>query len=207
MSIYLPCSTNAFVQSNSNAVLRVVNLDDMSVQKKLKVESEVRAMTLDSTEKYLFAGTRKGTIHVLQVTPSPTFLEFIFNVQLSEAAVTCIQFVKEAHGRPPCILVNCTDSSVRILDCIYSQGVLTELTLRHRLPVDHMLLPIKCCYSPSDTGYLISGAEDKEVNVFSMSDCKKSYLRHHQVPVVAVAELAGHRLGERRLHGQRGALA
>jgi len=56
--------------------------------------------------------------------------------------------------------------------------------------VAHSLLPLKSCYSPSGMGYLISGSEDKEVYIFSMdkgAGYRMTTLRHHQVPVVAVA--------------------
>ena len=79
-----------------------------------------------------------------------------------------------------------------IIDCIYGPpaGVLTNLTVRHRVKVTHSLLPLKCCYSPSGTGYLISGSENTEVYIYSLgrgTNYRMQCLKHHRVPVVAVA--------------------
>lgn len=106
--------------------------------------------------------------------------------------ITCIVFVPAANGQPPCLLVNTSDSSATIIDCTYGPpaGVLTNLAVRQRVRVAHSLLPLKCCHSPSGQGYLISGSEDKEVYIYSLakgSNYKMHYLKHHQVPVVAVA--------------------
>eukprot|EP00435_Cladocopium_sp_Y103_P036146 s2853_g9.t1 len=106
--------------------------------------------------------------------------------------VTCLVFVPAAHGQPPCLLVNTSDSSASIIDCTYGPpaGVLTNLAVRHRVRVAHALLPLKCCYSPSNQGFLISASEDKDVYIFSLAkgaNYKMSWLKHHQVPVVAVA--------------------
>eukprot|EP00392_Amoebophrya_sp_AT5.2_P004904 g4913.t1 len=136
-------------------------------------------------------GTKNGSIHVLEASDSST-LKFRFKVQLARGGVTCITFVPAAHQNPPCLLVNTSDSSVTIIDCTYGPpaGVLTNLTVRHRVKVAHSLLPLKCCHSPSGTGYLISGSEDKEVYIYSLgrqNNYKMQYLKHHLVPVVAVA--------------------
>lgn len=119
-------------------------------------------------------------------------MKFKFKVQLARGGVTCITFVPAAHGNPPCLLVNTSDSSVTIIDCAYGPpaGVLTNLTVRHRVKIAHSLLPLKCCYSPSGYGYLISGSEDKEVYIYSLAKNNQRqmhYLKHHLVPVVAVS--------------------
>merc|ERR1719245_1649152 len=95
-------------------------------------------------------------------------------------------------GQPACLLVNTSDSSATIIDCTYGPppGVLTNLGVRHRVRVAHSLLPLKCCYSPSGQGYLISGSEDKEIKICSLakgSQDKLQFLKHHTVPVIAVA--------------------
>ena len=156
-----------------------------------KVETEVRALKFDDTGLFLLAGTKNGSIHVLEATDSST-LKFKFKVQLARGGVTCITFVPAAYGQPACLLVNTSDSSATIIDCTYGPpaGVLTNLAVRHRVRVAHSLLPLKCCYSPSGQGYLISGSEDKEVYIYSLAkglNYKMQYLKHHQVPVVAVA--------------------
>eukprot|EP00427_Karlodinium_veneficum_P009223 CAMPEP_0169080892 /NCGR_PEP_ID=MMETSP1015-20121227/10721_1 /TAXON_ID=342587 /ORGANISM="Karlodinium micrum, Strain CCMP2283" /LENGTH=1694 /DNA_ID=CAMNT_0009140647 /DNA_START=1 /DNA_END=5085 /DNA_ORIENTATION=+ len=188
---FLPFNPQVFVAANSNAVLRLVNVQNGMVLQKLKVETEVRALKFDDTGLFLLAGTKNGSIHVLEASDSNT-LKFKFKVQLARGGVTCITFVPATNGQPACLLVNTSDSSATIIDCTYGPptGVLTNLAVRHRVRVAHSLLPLKCCYSPSGQGYLISGSEDKEVYIYSLakgSNYKMQYLKHHQVPVVAVA--------------------
>jgi len=190
---FLPFNPQVFVAANSNAVLRLVNVQNGMVLQKLKVETEVRALKFDDTGLFLLAGTKNGSIHVLEASDSNT-LKFKFKAQLARGGVTCITFVKQQPGNPnpPCLLVNTSDSSVAIVDCTYGPpaGVLTNLTVRHRVKVAHSLLPLKNCYSPSGNGYLISGSEDKEVYIYSLArggGYKMQFLKHHQVPVVAVA--------------------
>jgi small GTP-binding protein len=191
VAAFLPFNPQVFVAANSNAVLRLVNIQNGMVLQKLKVETEVRALKFDDTGLFLLAGTKNGSIHVLEASDSST-LKFKFKVQLARGGVTCITFVPACYGQPPCLLVNTSDSSATIIDCTYGPpaGVLTNLGVRHRVRVAHSLLPLKCCYSPSGQGYLISGSEDKEVYIYSLakgSNYKMQYLKHHQVPVVAVS--------------------
>jgi len=191
VAAFLPFNPQVFVAANSNAVLRLVNVQNGMVLQKLKVETEVRALKFDDTGLFLLAGTKNGSIHVLEASDSST-LKFKFKVQLARGGVTCITFVPASYGQPPCLLVNTSDSSATIIDCNYGPpaGVLTNLGVRHRVRVAHSLLPLKCCYSPSGQGYLISGSEDKEVYIYSLakgSNYKMQYLKHHQVPVVAVS--------------------
>lgn len=191
VAAFLPFNPQVFVAANSNAVLRLVNVQNGMVLQKLKVETEVRALRFDDTGLFLLAGTKSGSIHVLEASDSST-LKFKFKVQLARGGITCIVFVPAANGQPPCLLVNTSDSSATIIDCTYGPpaGVLTNLAVRQRVRVAHSLLPLKCCHSPSGQGYLISGSEDKEVYIYSLakgSNYKMHYLKHHQVPVVAVA--------------------
>jgi len=191
VAMFLPFNQDVFVAANSSAVIRLVNVMTGAVQQKLKVETEVRALRFDDSGMYLLAGTKSGSIHVLEASDS-TNLKFRFKVQLARGIVTCITFVAAQHGQPPCLLVNTSDSCATIIDCTYrpEDGVLTNLAVRHRVKVAHSLLPLKCCHSPSGQGFLISGSEDKDVYIFSLAkgaDYKKSQLKYHQVPVVAVA--------------------
>merc|ERR1712107_334396 len=122
--------------ANSNAVLRLVNVTNGTVLQKLKVETEVRALKFDDTGLFLLAGTKNGSIHVLEASDSST-LKFKFKVQLARGGVTCITFVPAAHGQPPCLLVNTSDSSATIIDRTYGPpaGILTNLAVRHRVRV------------------------------------------------------------------------
>ncbi|KAF4705085.1 hypothetical protein FOZ63_012578, partial [Perkinsus olseni] len=191
VACFLPFNPQVFVAANSNAVLRLVNVQNGLVLQKLKVETEVRCLRFDDTGLFLLAGTKNGAIHVLEASDSAN-LKFKFKFQLSRAGITCITFVSAAHGNPPMLLVNTSDSNVNVIDCTYGPppGVLTNLTVRHRLRVAHSLLPIKSCYSPSEMGYCISGSEDKGVYIYSLAktgNYRMSILHHHTVPVVAVA--------------------
>eukprot|EP00746_Dinoflagellata_sp_MGD_P152542 gnl/MRDRNA2_/MRDRNA2_83741_c0_seq2.p2 gnl/MRDRNA2_/MRDRNA2_83741_c0~~gnl/MRDRNA2_/MRDRNA2_83741_c0_seq2.p2 ORF type:complete len:183 (+),score=39.62 gnl/MRDRNA2_/MRDRNA2_83741_c0_seq2:643-1191(+) len=113
---FLPFNPQVFVAANSIAMLRVVNFHNGIVQQKFKVEAEVRALRFDGTGLFLFAGTKKGSIHVLEASDSSTLM-FKFKVQVAEGGVTCITFVPAVAGQPPCLLVNTSDSSVFIIDC------------------------------------------------------------------------------------------
>lgn len=157
----------------------------------LKVAHEVRALKFDDTGLFLLAGTKAGSMHVFEATDSSSLM-FKFQIELSNGSVSCITFVPAAHQNRPFLLVNTSDSSVTIVDCIYEppSGVLTNLSVRHHVTVAHSLLPIKSCYSPSEGGFLISGSEDNEVYICSLacgSNYKVEHLRHHEAPVVAVA--------------------
>merc|ERR1719160_630767 len=169
VAAFLPFNPSVFVAANSNAVLRLVNAMNGQVLQKLKVETEVRALRFDDTGLFLIAGTKNGFLHVLEAVDA-TALKFKFKLHLARGGVTCITFVQAAYGSPP--------------------GLLTNLSVHHRVKVAHSLLPLKCCYSGSGQGFLISGSEDKEVYIYSLargSNFKMQYLKHHQVPVVAVA--------------------
>merc|ERR1712167_402525 len=89
---FLPFNPQVFVAANSNAVLRLVNVQNGAVLQKLKVETEVRALKFDDTGLFLLAGTKNGGIHVLEASDSST-LKFKFKVQLTRGGVTCITFV------------------------------------------------------------------------------------------------------------------
>merc|ERR1712217_262952 len=131
VAAFLPFSgSQVFVAANSNAVLRLVNVQNGMVLQKLKVETEVRSLKFDDTGLYLLAGTKNGSIHVLEASDTST-LKFKFKVTLARGGVTCITFVNAAYGQPPCLLVNTSDSSATIIDCIYAPGgTLTNLSVR-----------------------------------------------------------------------------
>eukprot|EP00922_Rhytidocystis_sp_ex-Travisia-forbesii_P058005 GHVS01085809.1.p1 GENE.GHVS01085809.1~~GHVS01085809.1.p1 ORF type:complete len:419 (+),score=71.88 GHVS01085809.1:2-1258(+) len=192
VAAFLPFNPAVFVASNSNAVLRLVSVQNGSVLQKLKVESEVRALRFDDTGLFCLAGTKNGAIHVLEATDAST-IRFKFKTQLARGAVTCITFVPSTSPDvPPCVLVNSCDSNVTIIDCVYGppSGVLTNLSVRHRVKVAHSLLPLRCCYSMFGGGWLVSSSEDKDVYAYSLArgaNYKLINLKHHQAPVLAVA--------------------
>merc|ERR1712048_371041 len=146
VAVFLPFNPQVFVAANSNAVLRLVNVQNGVVLQKLKVETEVRALKFDDTGLFLLAGTKNGSIHVLEASDSST-LKFKFKVTLARGGVTCITLVPANQwGQTPCLLVNTADSAVTVIDCTYGPpaGTLTNLSVRQRLRVAHSLLPLKC---------------------------------------------------------------
>eukprot|EP00435_Cladocopium_sp_Y103_P073506 s42_g43.t3 len=82
VATFLPFNPQVFVAANSNAVLRLVNLQNGMVLQKLKVETEVRTLKFDDTGMFLLAGTKSGSIHVLEATDN-NMLKFKFKVQLA----------------------------------------------------------------------------------------------------------------------------
>ncbi|CAL1158168.1 unnamed protein product, partial [Cladocopium goreaui] len=77
VATFLPFNPQVFVAANSNAVLRLVHVANGTVLQKLKVETEVRALKFDDTGLFLLAGTKSGSIHVLEAADSST-LKFKF---------------------------------------------------------------------------------------------------------------------------------
>eukprot|EP00434_Breviolum_minutum_P005392 symbB.v1.2.004755.t1/scaffold242.1/size254583/2 len=82
VATFLPFNPQVFVAANSNAVLRLVNVQNGMVLQKLKVETEVRTLKFDDTGMFLLAGTKSGSIHVLEATDN-NMLKFKFKVQLA----------------------------------------------------------------------------------------------------------------------------
>ncbi|CBZ56289.1 Myosin, related [Neospora caninum Liverpool] len=189
---FLPFNPTAFVASNSNSILRLVCATSGRVIQKLKVESEVRALKFDDTGLFCFAGTKAGAVHVLEASDTIN-IRFKFKTTLGKGAVTCITFVPSTGpGQYPRLLINCCDSSVAIVECIYGPppGVLTNLLVRHRVRIAHSLLPLRCWFSNFGGGWLITGSEDKDVYCFSLqqgANFKAISLKHHQAPILAVA--------------------
>ena len=56
VAAFLPFNPQVFVAANSNAVLRLVNVQNGMVLQKLKVETEVRALKFDDSGLFLLAG-------------------------------------------------------------------------------------------------------------------------------------------------------
>eukprot|EP00398_MALV-I-01_sp_L67-1_P001022 gene1022-573_t len=198
-ALFMPFDPRNLVIANSNAVLRIINIQNGCVLQKLKVESEVRALNFDESGLFLFAGTKNGAIHVLESTHNAhpnnsSSLKFNFKFQLARGGITNIVFVPEQGGNLPTLLVNSSDSHVSIVDVIYDGKFLKELSVRYRVKVSHSLLPLKCCFSPGPDsdhgGFLISPAEDKKLYIVDLSKGGRfdtQNLQRHQSPIVAVA--------------------
>merc|ERR1711988_1864714 len=58
VAAFLPFNPQVFVAANSNAVLRLVNVQNGMVLQKLKVETEVRALKFDDTGLFLWQAPR-----------------------------------------------------------------------------------------------------------------------------------------------------
>jgi len=192
VAVILPRSPEIFLAANSNAVLRLVSVANGVVAQKLKVEAEFRALKFDDTGRFCCAGATNGFVHVFEhvAEASSNVLNFKFKTRVGSGSISCIAFAPASHDQPSRFLVSSTDSSATILDCAYAAEALASLSVRQHLHVPHSLLPLKCCYSPAGHGYMISGSENEDIHIFSLANAsndKVQYLKHHQVPVVAVA--------------------
>eukprot|EP00923_Selenidium_pygospionis_P020577 GHVN01035523.1.p1 GENE.GHVN01035523.1~~GHVN01035523.1.p1 ORF type:complete len:1282 (-),score=179.66 GHVN01035523.1:2011-5454(-) len=194
VAAFLPLLPNTVVTSNSQSVLRFFEVGNGTVLQKLKLESEVRTLCFDDTGLFCFAGTKQGTIHVLEFDSFK--FNFKFNFNLTKAAITCIQFVASTHPDvPPCLLVNATDNYVAVVDCMYPSpaptGELASLRVRYRDRIEHTILPLRCCHSPVGGGWLITGSEGHEVVVYALGNGKqqrqRAVLPHHKHPVLCVS--------------------
>eukprot|EP00398_MALV-I-01_sp_L67-1_P001020 gene1020-572_t len=123
----MPFDPQNFVVANSNAVLRIVNIQHGGILQKLKVESEVRAMTFDESGLFLFAGTKIGSIIVLEAVKTSEFthsLQFKFTFKshldpkIMEQPVCgkhCTQckmsWPSHYNGCPQCIIPLSTDTN------------------------------------------------------------------------------------------------
>merc|ERR1712232_589936 len=178
---------NCILAANSNRVLRLVDSANGTVLQKLTMDAEVRRLKFDDTGLFLLAGTKIGTILVFQASDSR--LEFKFKVPVAKVSVSCMTFVPASDGQPACLFVNTVDSTATIIDCLYgpTPGMLSNLSVRHRMLVPQTMLPLKNCYSPSGLGYLISAAEDTDVHIHPLGQGLNYKLRYHQTPVIAVS--------------------
>eukprot|EP00438_Fugacium_kawagutii_P029216 Skav229551 [mRNA] locus=scaffold568:343765:344874:+ [translate_table: standard] len=194
---FLPLNPGVVAVAGANSMLRLCEVETGQLDVKVEFSSQIRALTFDDTGRFLLAGTRPGHIHVLQVQVEglgPTMVRLLFEFMVSVAdgnGVSCVTFVSAAHGRPACLLVNCCDSSMSIWDCIYDDGFLKNLDLRHWIEVPHRFLPVlKNCFSPSAGGYAISASEDGCLYVCALRDHKMYYLQRDSGSEVAVRSVA-----------------
>ncbi len=169
----IPNEDHLMLATNSNAVMRVVNMTDGHIIQKLKCASEVRALAFD-IDSHCFAGSKSGTILVLNYNKfallNDTKFQFAFKVQLAQGGITHITF---NDGK---LYVNAADSHFSVVDCIYNDEKITDLNVLHRFNVAHSLLPLKNCVSGD---YMISGGEDKKVHIWKVDD-GKSQKSHFQ---------------------------
>ncbi|CRG95016.1 myosin C, putative, partial [Plasmodium gallinaceum] len=188
--LLFPTNLDIFLCSNCTSLLRIVNLNSGQVYQKIKVESEIRALEMDDTCLNIFAGSKNGTIYVLEVIYNER-VEIKFRFLFSLSPITCIKFVPRSSVKSsPCIIVNSCDNHIGIIECIYgSKGILTTLSVKHRIRINHALLPIRNCYSKFGGGWLMSGSEDGNIYICSLlpqSNYKLIFLKHHKAPVMAV---------------------
>eukprot|EP00928_Gymnodinium_smaydae_P088572 TRINITY_DN72642_c0_g1_i1.p1 TRINITY_DN72642_c0_g1~~TRINITY_DN72642_c0_g1_i1.p1 ORF type:complete len:1245 (-),score=276.03 TRINITY_DN72642_c0_g1_i1:210-3944(-) len=190
-ALFLPTNPDMLVAANGKAVLRLVNQQTGDVVQKLKVRSEVRSLAFDGRGLSLLAGAKGGSVYVLEVADGGNALKFKYSVELDQGCVSCITFVRAMHGLPPTLLVSSSNNSAMVVDCIYgSDNLIYNLQVRSRMPVPNSVLPLRCCYSRGDRGFLVSGSEDNYVYVYSLAaDAEDTarHLRKHRQPVVAVA--------------------
>lgn len=200
-SAFLPSDPDVLIIANGKAVLRLANVQTGASLQKLKVKSIVQALELDHESPSLLAGTKSGSVYVLEATPpsddEPNPLKFKCAVEVTQGMVTCITLVRKFYGARPCALVSACDHSITIIDCVYGTGVsgkvapqsvMIDVVVRQRLQVPQSVLPIKNCFSAYNRGFIISGSEDNRIYIFPFSDSSNyTRLKHHEAPVVCVA--------------------
>jgi len=206
VAVYIPLDPQSIVAANSDTSLSLWHVHTGQIIQRLQVDAKIRALTFDDGGRFLFAGTTRGSIDVLEYANCNTGfgdmhrfqlrVKFNFEVNDTISSVTCITFVPASHGRPPSLLVSTSDGAIVIIECSYvsPSGVLASLaslSVRHTLRMAKAALPLRCCYSPSfGPGYLISGSGNNDVSFCSLardSNYTAQRLTHHQETVVAVA--------------------
>ncbi|ETW59707.1 hypothetical protein PFMC_04516 [Plasmodium falciparum CAMP/Malaysia] len=188
--LLFPTNLDIFLCSNCTSLLRIVNLNSGQVYQKIKVESEIRALEMDDTCLNIFAGSKNGTIYVLEVIYNER-VEIKFRFLFSLSPITCIKFIpRHSVKTSPAIIVNSCDNHIGIIECVYgNKGILTTLYVKHRIRINHALLPIRNCYSRFGGGWVMSGSEDGNIYICSLlpqSNYKLIFLKHHKAPVMAV---------------------
>ncbi|ANQ09648.1 Myosin [Plasmodium coatneyi] len=189
--LLLPTNLDLFLCSNCTSLLRIVNVNTGHVNQKIKLESEIRTLEMDDTGLNIFAGSKNGTIYILEIVHNER-LEIRFKLLFSLSPITCIRFVpKQPLLSSPLIIVNSCDNHMGIIECVYgSKGmVLTSLSVKHRIRINHALLPIRNSYSKFGGGWVISGSEDGNIYICSLlpqSNYRLVFLKHHKAPVMAV---------------------
>ncbi|CDU20108.1 myosin F, putative [Plasmodium yoelii] len=188
--LLFPTNLDIFLCSNCTSLLRMVNLNSGQVYQKIKVESEIRALEMDYTCLNIFAGSKNGTIYLLECLYNER-VEIKFRFLFSLLPITCIKFVPRKYiHTPPTIIVNSCDNHIGIIECVYgNKGIITNLSVKHRIRINHALLPIRSCYTKFGGGWLVSGSEDGNIYVCSLlpqSNYKLILLKHHKAPVMSV---------------------
>ncbi|SCP05468.1 myosin C, putative [Plasmodium ovale] len=188
--LLFPTNFDIFLCSNCTSLLRVVNLNSGHLYQKIKVESDIRSLEIDTTCLSIFAGSKTGTIYLLEFMYDKR-IEIKYRFLFSASPITCIKFVpRQSAKEVPYIIVNSCDNHIGIIECTYgAKGVISHLSVKHRLRINHALLPIRSCFSRFGGGWIISGSEDGNIYVCSMlpqSNYKLIFLKHHKAPVMAV---------------------
>uniref|UniRef100_A0A0G4HYK3 Uncharacterized protein n=1 Tax=Chromera velia CCMP2878 TaxID=1169474 RepID=A0A0G4HYK3_9ALVE len=131
------------VSANSSASLRLLDLEIRNIPETLNVQtlqmdSTVSALAFDLTGYFCIAGTKKGDIHVVEISDD---LRMTSNLQfrLSSFAVTCIALVpslsltnSSSSIDSQKLLVACAEPRISIVTCVYKwrlseQRVLSDL--------------------------------------------------------------------------------
>ncbi|EDL44354.1 myosin PfM-C, putative [Plasmodium vivax] len=189
--LLLPTNLDLFLCSNCTSLLRIVNVNTGHVNQKIKFESEIRTLEIDDTGLNIFAGSKNGTLYILEIVLNER-VEIRFKLLFSLSPITCIRFVpKQPLLASPLIVVNSCDNHMGIIECVYgSKGaVLTSLSVKHRIRINHALLPIRSSFSRFGGGWVVSGSEDGNIYVCSLlphSNYRLVFLKHHKAPVMAV---------------------
>ncbi|UKK00584.2 myosin [Theileria orientalis] len=185
-----PLQPNLFFSCNSNPTLRIVDYNEGTVVQKIRTKSELRCLAFDDTRLNILAGSERGSITVYE-SQANMLLKVTLTKQISRGPVTCLSFVSPTSSDAlPSLIANICSGSISVLNVIYDQnsGKIMELTHRYNVNNNHVALPLRSCYSKFGGGWCISGSEDRNILIFSLSDENIPFsISFHSGPVVSTA--------------------
>uniref|UniRef100_A0A3B0N4X2 Myosin, putative n=1 Tax=Theileria annulata TaxID=5874 RepID=A0A3B0N4X2_THEAN len=185
-----PLQPNYFLSCNSNPTLRIVDYNEGTVIQKTKIKSEIRCLIFDDTRLNVLAGTERGSISVYE-SQSNMLLKHSLTKQISRGPVTSLSFVSSTSSvTVPSVIANVCSGSILVFNVIYdtNSGKIKELTHRYNVNNNHVALPLRSCYTKYGGGWCVSGSEDRNILIFSMSDENIPFsIPFHNGPVVCTA--------------------
>jgi len=151
---------------------------------KVRLEHSARSLVADVSGKKLLAGSSKGMVFLFEVTDEK--IEQTNKLQATHGAISCLTIGEPGDGSPPLVVANSADSTVCVMQ---ANNNITNLTVLRRITNPHKILPIRNCYVPvaAAAGFIVSGAEEPELNIYDMEYFGNYKLKAHKVPVVGAA--------------------
>mmetsp|Transcript_1682 Transcript_1682/g.4333 ORF Transcript_1682/g.4333 Transcript_1682/m.4333 type:complete len:1653 (-) Transcript_1682:108-5066(-) len=153
---------------------------------KVRMEHAALALCADAKSTRLMAGTNKGAVMIYNVEGDKTF-EFCNKLQATKKGITCLTIGEQGLGMKPLVVCNTVDKALCVLEANLQ---MTNLTVLHRFAYQHIVLPIRNCYVPTDdgtSGFIVTGDEDGKLNIYDMGSFDHDVLPGNKAVVVDVA--------------------